>query len=73
LLNFIWAIDERGNTYRVMEKYEKAIEDFNQVIEIDSNNAQAIAHRGQSYFRLQRYQEAIADFNRAIEIEPTLV
>ncbi len=45
----------------------------NQVIEIDSNNAQAIAHRGQSYFRLQRYQEAIADFNRAIEIEPTLV
>ena len=63
---------ERG--YKRIEKddYKGAIEDFNQVLKIDSNNAYAYVGRGIASFVLKQYQVAKTDFDKAVEINPDI-
>jgi tetratricopeptide (TPR) repeat protein len=53
-----------------MERYEAALQDFNQAIELDPKYSWAIANRGQTYRAMERYEEALKDFNQAIELDP---
>ncbi|MEH2152249.1 tetratricopeptide repeat protein [Nostoc sp.] len=50
--------------------YEGAIEDFNQVIELDPQNALAYNRRGDAYYRLGDYEQAQADSSQAILLNP---
>lgn len=52
-----------------MGRYEEALQDFNQAIEIDPKYPWAIASRGQTYLLIRHYQDALVDFTRAIELD----
>ncbi|MBN3897304.1 MAG: tetratricopeptide repeat protein [Nostoc sp. NOS(2021)] len=50
--------------------YEGAVKDFNQVIELDPQNALAYNRRGDAYYRLGDYEQAQADSSQAILLNP---
>ncbi|MDF5739944.1 MULTISPECIES: tetratricopeptide repeat protein [unclassified Nostoc] len=64
------ALGSRGETYRLMERYSEALQDFDRAIELDPNYRWAIAHRGQTYCFMKRYSEALQNLDRAIELDP---
>jgi tetratricopeptide (TPR) repeat protein len=50
--------------------YEGAVEDFNQAIQLDPQNALAYNKRGDAYYRLGDYEQAQADSSQAILLNP---
>ncbi|MBP0033707.1 MAG: tetratricopeptide repeat protein [Roseofilum sp. Belize BBD 4] len=66
-----WA--GRGETYRLMKRYQEALEDFNRAIELKPDYAWALAHRGETSFLMDAFEGAIEDFNRAIELQPNYI
>jgi len=64
------ALYWRGETYRLMERYTEALQDFDRAIELDPKYDWAIASRGFTYRLMKHYTEALQDFNRAIELDP---
>ncbi len=66
------ALAERAEAYRQMKRYDEALTDFNDAIELNPKLTWAIACRGDTYRSMGRHWDAIADFNRAIEQIPTL-
>jgi tetratricopeptide (TPR) repeat protein len=51
-------------------EYEKAIECFDKVIELDPNSTYAYNNRGIAYSDLKQYERAIEDYNKTIELDP---
>ena len=66
-----WIYDKRGDAYRNLEEYQRAIADYDCAIELDPTSARAYNSRGIAYNNLKEYQRAIADYDRAIELDPT--
>jgi tetratricopeptide (TPR) repeat protein/S1-C subfamily serine protease len=60
----------RGNIYRDLKEYPKAIADYNKAIAINSEYVSAYNDRGIIYSVLKEYAKAIADFDKAIAINP---
>ncbi|MEH2160263.1 MAG: tetratricopeptide repeat protein [Nostoc sp.] len=60
---------EGVNKYKA-GNYEGAVEDLNQVIELDPKNALAYNKRGDAYYRLGDYEQAQADSSQAIVLNP---
>jgi tetratricopeptide (TPR) repeat protein len=60
----------RGNACSKAGHYERAIQDFDEAIELDPEYAEAYYNRGLAYMNLKQYEEAIPDFDRFIEIQP---
>ncbi len=56
----------RGIAYLLLEKYEKAKEDFSKSIEFTPNRKESYLSRGVSNYYLKKYEEAIADLQKAI-------
>ncbi len=52
-----------------MKEIKEAIEDFNQALRIDPNDAQAYNNRGSAHFLLGDIKRAIEDFNQALRRE----
>ncbi|MEH2375996.1 tetratricopeptide repeat protein [Nostoc sp.] len=50
--------------------YEGAVEDFNQAIKLDPQNALAYNKRGDAYYRLGDYEQAQADSSQALLLNP---
>jgi len=70
--NFVEAYNSRGRIYNLTFKYDKAINDFNKVIELSSNTsilARAYSGRASSYSGKGNYDKAIEDYTKAIEID----
>ncbi|MEU6955793.1 SAV_2336 N-terminal domain-related protein [Streptomyces sp. NPDC045714] len=65
------ALVQRGEAYRLDDRYEEALADFDRAIELDPTDGDALAQRGEAYRLDDRYEEALADFDRAIELDPT--
>ena len=63
------AIARRGETYRLMKRYEEALADFDRAVALDESDAGAIAERGDIYRLMGRSQQALADFNRIIALD----
>ena len=59
-----------GNRHFQQGKYDKAIEEYNEAIRINSQCDEAYVNRGTVKGMLNRHEEAIADFNEAIRINP---
>ena len=59
-----------GAAYGDSGKYEKAIECFDKVIELEPNNASAWTNKGTLLSLSRKYQEAIKCYDKAIELEP---
>jgi tetratricopeptide (TPR) repeat protein len=52
--------------------YEAAIQQYDQVVQLDSTDPVAIISRGASYSWLGQYERAIQDYDRAIQLDPSL-
>jgi tetratricopeptide (TPR) repeat protein len=51
------------------DRLDLALDNFNQVVEIDENYAPSFNGRGLVWDRFYKFEEAISDFSRAIEID----
>ncbi len=60
-----------GVAYYNRGQYEKAIEEFNKIILIDSNHVQAHFNLGLVYFQLGRFNDAVQNFQKTISLDST--
>ncbi|WP_414569172.1 tetratricopeptide repeat protein [Nostoc sp. CCY 9925] len=63
------ALGWRGETYRSMKLYTKALQDFDRAIELDPKYVWAFIERGITYRLMKQYTQALQQFNRAIELD----
>ncbi|RZM74685.1 tetratricopeptide repeat protein [Leptolyngbya iicbica] len=64
------AFGWRGKTYRLMELYENALDDFNRAIELDPEYQWAMTERSLTHWITGSYEKALQDSNRAIQLNP---
>ncbi len=60
----------RGNTYGIIGQSNLAIRDFDRVIQLKPDRAEAYFLRGLEYMGQKRYQRSIADFDHTIRLKP---
>jgi len=68
--NFAHAYVNRGNAFRDLKQYQKAIQDYNKAISLNPNFIMAYNNRGNVYFEQKNYQMAIRDYNKSIAMKP---
>jgi tetratricopeptide (TPR) repeat protein len=61
---------KRGFSRMETGKLQEAIADFNQIIQSNSADADALYARGSSYYKLKNFKEAIKDLTQALRINP---
>lgn len=66
------AYFRRGFAYSYLGDYQRAIQDYNQAIQINPGYARAFAGRGVSLLYQYRDAEAEEDFKRAFDLDPDL-
>ena len=66
------AYFNRGRANLEIDYYDRAIQDFNEVILLEPKNASAHNNRGNSYSHKGQYDRAIEDYQTALRIDPTL-
>ena len=64
------AFNDRGEAYAREGAYDRAIQDFDQAIELDPKNAEGFHARGRLYLCHGDYDQAVQDFDRAIKLNP---
>jgi len=64
------AYSVRGEVYYFMDKYKKALADFNKALELDPLNPFYMLSRGYLYLTLGDYEKAIFDFSGVIVTNP---
>ena len=60
------AFDNRGVAYRLKGEYDRALQDYEQAIHLNPDNAHAYNNRGIIYRIKGNYDRAIADYDEAI-------
>jgi tetratricopeptide (TPR) repeat protein len=68
--NLAVAFYHRGLAYDDKGQYDRAIEDYDQAIRLNSNYAQAFKNRGTDYNDKGQYDRAIKDLDQAIRLDP---
>ena len=68
--NFAYALNGRGNTYKDLKDYYKALADYTTAIKIDPKDSYAYNGRGSTYKELQNYKSALTDFQSALSFSP---
>ncbi len=68
--NVVDSCYSRGMQRCKEEKYPAAIIDFNQVIQLNPNFAEANYNRGLAYGKLGQYQAAIEDYTQVLRLNP---
>ncbi len=61
---------QRAIEFIKKEQYNKALEDCNKAIELDSNSTQAYQVKGESWKKLEEYEKAINEYTKALELNP---
>lgn len=64
------AYDNRGVYYRSIKQNDKAMQDYNKVIEINPMYPLTYNNRGNIYFDQMKDDLALADYNKALELDP---
>src|SRR5258708_38815653 len=62
--------NNRGGAYSAKGDYDHAIDDLDQSIKLDSQNAGAYINRGNSYGAKKEYDRALDDYGQALRIHP---
>lgn len=70
LINVTDIYIKRGNANMEKGFYDRAIDNFNRALELDTANSILYDNRGLAYGRKGLYKRALEDFNRAIELNP---
>lgn len=64
------AYNNRGNVYLDLEQFDKAIDDYNNAIKMDSKYYNSYLNRGIIYRRTGQPEKALADYNTTIRLAP---
>ncbi len=64
------AFDNRGVYYRSIKQNDKAMQDYNKVIEINPQYPLTYNNRGNIYFDQMKDDLALTDYNKALELDP---
>ncbi|RIB26132.1 hypothetical protein C2G38_2030482 [Gigaspora rosea] len=67
--NKVHTLGYRGKVYFIIGKYEHALNDFTNLLKIDSNNLFALRYRSEIYNIMKRRNESLEDLNRILEIK----
>ncbi len=67
-LGFVY--NNRGIAYYDLGEYAQAIENYDQSLRIDANDADYYNNRGNAYAKLEEYARAIADYDQALQLNP---
>ena len=65
-----WAYVNRGWAYRLQEKDDLAMADFDTALNLDPKDVDALYERGNVYLHRKDYGKAIADYDAAIQLRP---
>jgi tetratricopeptide (TPR) repeat protein len=60
----------RGLAYQALNDGDKAIADYNNAIELDGRNQDALLNRGSIFLALKQFDRAQQDFSKVIELNP---
>ena len=60
----------RGNSYLRLKEYQKAISDYSNALQIQTDNFQCLCNRGEAYLFSGIYEAAIADLKKALLLQP---
>ena len=63
------AFDTAMKHYR-QRHYARAIEEFNQVVQSEPNNAAAYYFMGYAHYTLKHHQQALEAFSKAFQVDP---
>ncbi|MBW4560094.1 MAG: tetratricopeptide repeat protein [Mojavia pulchra JT2-VF2] len=61
---------KQGHAAYKIRNYEQAVENFNQAIEQEPENAKARVNRGNARYNLKDYEGALTDYTEALQINP---
>jgi Flp pilus assembly protein TadD len=61
---------KKGKDLSLDNKFEQAIQNYNQAIKLDPKMVKAYNNRGVAYMNGKQYDLAIADFTKVIELDP---
>ena len=61
-------MNNKGLAYYNLEEYKKAINCYDQVLQIDPKNIDTFNYKGLAYNNLKEYKMAIDWFNKALQI-----
>ena len=65
------AHEKLGEMYRLLEKYDYAIDHFDRSLELEPRNSSALESRGAAHLKLKKhYDRALQDLNLAIKLNP---
>lgn len=67
------AYYDRGNAYKTLKDYDRALADYSDALKLDPRYAHAYLNRGYVYVAKNDADHALADFNRSIQLDPTQV
>lgn len=67
--NRVATFINRGIIYVAMEKYDKAIKDYDRAFKLNPDIAEIHVNRGNMFFMGEVYDQAIAEYSEAIELE----
>lgn len=67
---FANVYNNRGNAYRDLKQYPKALNDYSKAISLDPAHVKAYNNRGNIYYEQKKYQEALKDYNQCIRLKP---
>lgn len=70
LICWTWFFLFIDNHSFMRDEYGRTAADYDKLIELDPNNADAYCERGDFYYETDEYDKAIVDYNRAIELAP---
>jgi tetratricopeptide (TPR) repeat protein len=70
--NLAIAYQDRAEGYRLSKEYDRALEDFNRAIKIDSGMAYPFLNRAEVWRLKGDYDQVIADATQAIRLDPAL-
>ena len=66
--NLAWAYYNRGNAHAGLGDIARAIEDFDQALRLDPDDANAYNNRGNSYKSLGDYERVASDWDRSVRV-----
>jgi len=69
LICWTWFFLLIDNQSFMRDEYGRTMADYDKLIELDPDNADAYYERGDFYYEMDEYNKAIADYSKAIELD----
>ena len=60
----------RGGVYQRKGELDRAIQDYDQALQLDPNDATTFYNRGVAYGSRRQWDQAVQDYDQAVRLEP---